>query len=212
MKFDKSQLLLYAVTDRSWSDETSFFTHIEIALKSGVTCLQLREKDLPLDKFLKEAKDVKKLCAKYDVPLIINDNLEVAIKSGADGLHVGQDDLQIEQLDDTIKDKLILGVSAHNINQAIDVQKNGADYIGVGAVFPTNTKSDAKDVPLDVLKKITGAVDIPSVAIGGINSLNINKLANTGISGVAVVSAIFAQPNIEAATKDLLIKSRGLFE
>lgn len=211
MKLDKTQLLLYAVTDRAWSDENTFYSHIELALKSGVTCLQLREKCLAKDKFIEEAKDVKQICNKYNVPLIINDNLEVAIKSGADGLHVGQDDLHLSKIDDAIKDKLIIGVSAQNKQQALEAQKYGADYIGIGAIFPTTTKSDAIDVPLNVLKKTTGAVSIPSVAIGGVDCSNINKLANTGISGVAVVSAIFAQPDIEVATKELLIKCRGLF-
>lgn len=204
-------MLLYAVTDRAWSDDDSFYSNIEKALKSGITCLQLREKELPIDKFTEEAKDVKKLCLKYDVPFIVNDNLEVAIRSKADGLHIGQNDQPINFVKDLVGDKLIIGVSAQTIDQAIEAEAHGADYLGLGAVFNTSTKLDAHDMPIDLIKKICSQVSIPTVAIGGINSNNIYKLENSGINGVAVVSGIFAQKNIEFATKNLLKLSRELF-
>lgn len=204
MKFDKKSLTLYAVTDRAWTGRLSFLEQIEAALKGGATSIQLREKDLPDDKFLEEALLVKKLCQKYNVLFYINDNVEVAVKCGADGIHIGQHDMPVKEARRLIGPDMILGVSAQTVEQAVKAQKDGADYLGVGAVFPTGTKKDADDVSLSTLRDICLAVDIPVVAIGGISKNNILQLKNTGIYGAAVVSAIFAQTNIEESTRELL--------
>lgn len=191
-------MLLYAVTDRSWTGRQTLYEQVEAALKGGVTCVQLREKKLDEAAFLDEAVEMKKLCAKYGVPLIINDNVDIAVKCGADGVHVGQSDMAAGNVRKAVGDKMIIGVSAQTVEQALAAQAAGADYLGVGAVFPTSTKSDAREVSRQALKDICAAVDIPVTAIGGINKNNILELSGTGVDGVALVSAIFAAEDIEA--------------
>lgn len=207
MKLDnsalKESLLLYAVTDRSWTGEKSLFEQVEETLKGGTTFLQLREKNLSDEEFKSEAEEIKKICAEYKVPFVINDNVELAKEIDADGVHVGQDDMNASNVRQIIGNDKILGVSVQTVEQAILAEKQGADYLGVGAVFSTSTKSDAIEVPYEMLQKICSAVKIPVVAIGGINKSNVNQLAKSGICGIAVISAIFAEKNILEATKEL---------
>lgn len=201
MNFTGKNLLLYAVGGADGKE--SFLTDLESALKGGITCFQLREKHLPFEEFLAEAKEVKKLCAKYSVPLIINDNIEIALSSGADGVHVGQDDMNIVEARKIAGDKLVIGVSAHNVEEALLAEKNGADYLGSGAVFGSRTKSNVHTLPLETLKNICASVKIPVVAIGGINKDNILQLSGSGIDGVALVSAIFGATDIESECRML---------
>lgn len=196
-------MLLYAVTDRSWVGKQTLYEQVESALRGGVTCLQLREKELDEAAFLEEAVEMKKLCAKYGVPFIINDNVQIALKCGADGVHVGQSDMAAGNVRRAVGDKMIVGVSAQTVEQALAAQAAGADYLGVGAVFPTSTKSDAREVSRQTLKDICAAVDIPVTAIGGINKGNMAELSGTGVDGVALVSAIFAAEDIEEECKIL---------
>ncbi|KXB57716.1 thiamine phosphate synthase [Gemelliphila asaccharolytica] len=205
----KENLLLYAVTDRRWANKQSLKEQIELSLKGGVTFLQLREKNLSEEEFLKEAKEIKALAKEYKVPFIINDNVDVAMKVDADGVHVGQDDKDAKEVRKIIGKNKILGVSAQTIKQAIKAEKDGADYIGVGAVFPTGTKKDAENLSIEILKKICQSVTIPVVAIGGITKENILKLKGSKIAGVALVSAIFASKDIKQdcqKLKELSIK------
>ncbi len=205
----KEDLLLYAVTDRRWANKQSLKEQIELSLKGGVTFLQLREKNLSEEEFLKEAREIKALAKEYKVPFIINDNVDVAMKVDADGVHVGQDDKDAKEVRKIIGKNKILGVSAQTIKQAIKAEKDGADYIGVGAVFPTGTKKDAENLSIEILKKICQSVTIPVVAIGGITKENILKLKGSKIAGVALVSAIFASKDIKQdcqKLKELSIK------
>ena len=203
MKCDRQTMRLYAVTDRAWVGRQTLPEQVEAALKGGATCVQLREKELDGTALLEEAKVLAALCRRYGVPLIINDNVEVALASGADGVHVGQDDLTVEQVRRLAGDRLIVGVSAHTVEQALAAQAGGADYLGVGAVFATATKSDAHVLPRETLAEICRAVDIPVVAIGGIGEDNLLQLAGTGVDGVALVSAIFSAPDIEGQCRKL---------
>lgn len=203
MKCDRQTMRLYAVTDRAWVGRQTLPEQVEAALKGGATCVQLREKELDGAAFLEEAKVLAALCRRYGVPLIINDNVEVALASGADGVHVGQDDLTVEQVRRLAGDRLIVGVSAHSVEQALAAQAGGADYLGVGAVFTTATKSDAHVLPRETLAAICRAVDIPVVAIGGIGEDNLLQLAGTGVDGAALVSAIFSAPDIEGQCRKL---------
>ena len=203
MKCDRQTMRLYAVTDRAWVGRQTLPEQVEAALKGGATCVQLREKELDGAAFLEEARTLAALCRRYGVPLIINDNVEVALASGADGVHVGQDDLTVEQVRRLAGDRLIVGVSAHSVEQALAAQAGGADYLGVGAVFATATKSDAHVLPRETLAEICRAVDIPVVAIGGISADNLLQLAGTGVDGVALVSAIFSAPDIEGQCRRL---------
>jgi len=196
-------LQLYAVTDSRWLNGAALAEAVEKALAGGVTCVQLREKHLPFDEFLRTAQKIKSLCQNYHVPFIVDDNLDIALACDADGLHIGQNDMPAAKARKLLGPDKILGVSAQTVEQAIAACRDGADYLGVGAVFPTGTKTDAVEVPLDTLKAITAAVDIPVVAIGGINADNIAELAGTGIAGAAVVSAIFAQDDIKKAAANL---------
>ncbi len=206
MKLDKKDMLLYAVTDRLWLGGRTLAEQVEEALRGGATLIQLREKNMDKEEFLKEAFEIKALCQKYKVPFIINDEVDVAVKCGADGIHVGQHDMAAGMVRSEIGPDMLLGVSAQTVEQALLAEKNGADYLGVGSVFTTSTKLDADSVTFDTLKEICAAVSIPVVAIGGICADNILKLSGAGIDGVAVVSAIFAQQDIEKATREL----RGL--
>ncbi|MFR2821652.1 MAG: thiamine phosphate synthase [Thomasclavelia sp.] len=203
MKLNKQSLLLYAVTDRKWSDNDTFYTHIEESLEGGVTFLQLREKNLDTDSFFKEAITIKELCKKYNVPFIINDNVEIALKSNADGIHVGQDDMNAKAVRKLIGNDKILGISVQTVEQALLAQEQGANYLGVGSIFTTTSKDDAKNVSINTLKEICNAVNIPVVAIGGIDKDNIKQLSKTGINGIAVISAIYANKNIKEATATL---------
>lgn len=211
MKCDKKSLLLYAVTDRTWLNGETLYEQVEEAIKGGVTFVQLREKSLDEKSFLKEALEIQILCKKYNIPFVINDNVEIARKINADGVHVGQSDMKAENVRAILGNDKILGVSAQTVEQALYAQKEGADYIGVGAVFPTGSKLDADNVSLDTLKEICSAVNIPVVAIGGIGIENVSKLKNSGISGIAVISAIFASDDIELATKNLKGETKKLF-
>ena len=197
MKFAESMLRLYAVTDRSWVGTQALYEQVEAALRGGVTCVQLREKELNDTDFLAEAKELKILCARYGVPLIINDNVELALKVDADGVHVGQEDMDARDVRGLIGPAKILGVTAKTIEQAQKAQLAGADYLGSGAVFGSTTKPNAKPMSRELLQTICASVSIPVVAIGGIHRGNIASLAGTGIRGAAVVSGIFAAADIE---------------
>lgn len=203
MKFAKEDLLLYAVTDRHWLKDETLENQVEKALQGGATFLQLREKSLDDDIFLAEAKEIQKLCKKYQVPFVINDNVDIALAIDTDGVHVGQSDMEALDVRKRLGPDKIIGVSAQNVQQALLAQKHGADYLGVGAVFPTGSKDDAEDVSFETLKAICQAVDIPVIAIGGITKENVSELKGSGICGIAVISAIFAQKDIKAATKEL---------
>ena len=193
MKCDKKDLLLYAVTDRNWLHGETLYEQVEKALKGGATFVQLREKQLDQEHFLEEAKEIKKLCKQYHVPFVINDNVEIAVLMDADGVHVGQSDMEAGNVRKMLGDDKIIGVSAQTVEQAVLAQQRGADYLGVGAVFPTGSKDDADDVSHETLKAICEAVQIPVIAIGGISKNNVMELAGSGICGIAVISAIFAQ-------------------
>ena len=189
MKFDREDLLLYAVTDSRWLNGERLYDQVEKALKGGATFIQLREKELDQEHFFEEAVEIKELCARYHVPFVINDNVEIALKMDADGVHVGQDDMEAGDVRKKIGNDKIIGVSAQTVEQAIKAQERGADYLGVGAVFPTGSKDDAEDVSFDTLKAICQAVDIPVIAIGGITKDNVKELSGSGICGIAVISA-----------------------
>lgn len=197
MRLKKESLLLYGVTDRSWTGRQTLMEQVESAIKGGATCIQLREKELDEGTFLKEATAMRELCRRHKVPFIINDNVEIAIQCQADGIHVGQKDMEAGNVRALVGEKMIIGVSAQTVEQAETAQRAGADYLGVGAVFSTSTKKDARNVSYETLKKICSAVSIPVVAIGGINRKNMMELSGSGVAGVAVVSAIFAAENIE---------------
>lgn len=199
----KEDLLLYAVTDRSWLNGETLYAQVEKALKGGVTFVQLREKALDEQAFLEEAKEIQKLCAQYHVPFVINDNVEIAAQIGADGVHVGQSDMEAGDVREKLGPDRIIGVSAQTVEQAVRAQERGADYLGVGAVFPTGSKADAVEVSHETVRAITEAVDIPVIAIGGITKDNVSELSGTGICGIAVISAIFAQTDIEGAARVL---------
>lgn len=203
MKCDEKYMLLYAVTDRTWVGEKTLYQQVEEALRGGVTCVQLREKDMSDGEFLQEAKEIHALCQQYGVPFIVNDNVEIAVACGAEGIHVGQEDMAAGDVRRRVGDGVILGVSVHTVEEAQDAVRNGADYLGLGAVFPTSTKTDVDQMPNETLRAICDAVDVPVVAIGGINSGNIGKLAGSGVDGVALVSAIFSAANIESTCQEL---------
>ncbi len=203
MKCDKRHMLLYAVTDRAWTGKQTLYEQVEAALKGGVTCVQLREKELDETAFLQEAKELCALCRRYGVPFLVNDNVEIAIACGADGIHVGQEDLAAGEVRHQVGDDMILGVSVHTVEEACQAVRDGADYLGLGAVFPTSTKTDVEQMPNETLRAICDAVDVPIVAIGGINRGNILKLAGSGVDGVALVSAIFSAEDIEGTCREL---------
>ena len=203
MGLNKSDLLLYAVTDRSWLGGHTLYQDVEAAIKGGATFIQLREKKLDEEHFLEEAKEIKELCKKYRVPFVINDNVDIALAMDADGVHVGQSDMEAGMVREKLGPDKIIGVSAQTVEQAILAEQKGADYLGVGAVFPTGSKDDAVEVSHDTLKAICEAVHIPVIAIGGISTGNVMELSGSGICGIAVISAIFAKPDIETAAKEL---------
>ncbi len=198
MKCDKRSMRLYAVTDRAWVGRQSLYQQVEAALKGGATCVQLREKEMNDQDFLAEALEIAALCKRYGVPFFINDNVEVAVKCKADGVHVGQEDMAAAQVRQQVGDHMMIGVSAHSVEEALEAVKNGADYLGVGAMFSTSTKKDVQLLSKAVLRDICAAVTVPVVAIGGISKANISQLAGSGVDGVALVSAIFAAEDIES--------------
>lgn len=202
-KLDNKDLLLYAVTDRAWLGDHTLPEQVEASLKGGATMIQLREKHLDHDAMRAEALELKALCHRYNVPFIVNDDVALAVEVDADGVHVGQHDLDAAKTRALIGPNRILGVSAQTVEQALFAQEAGADYLGVGAVFPTSTKDDADAVSFDTLRAICAAVRIPVVAIGGIGAHNLPSLRGLGLCGVAVVSAIYAQNDICAATAQL---------
>ena len=196
-------MLLYAVTDRTWSGEQTLYEQVEAALKGGVTCVQLREKELDEAAFLQEAKDICALCRRYHIPFIVNDNVDIAVACGADGIHVGQEDMVAGEVRRRVGDAMILGVSVHTVDEARQAVHDGADYLGLGAVFPTSTKADADQMTSETLRDICSAVDVPIVAIGGINRDNLLSLAGSGVDGAALVSAIFSAEDIERNCQEL---------
>ena len=197
MKCSKEMMLLYAVTDRMWTGRQTLMEQVEDALKGGATCMQLREKELDEDAFLQEAMEMKALCEKYHVPFFVNDNVEIAVKCKADGIHVGQSDMVAAQVRQKVGEDMMIGVSVHSVEEALEAVRNGADCLGVGAMFSTSTKADADVLTKETLRAICEAVDIPVVAIGGISKENMAELKGTGVDGVALVSAIFAAEDIE---------------
>lgn len=203
MKSDRENLLLYAVTDRHWTGRETLRQQVEAALRGGVTFVQLREKNMEHDAFRKEALEIRDLCRACGVPFVLDDDVALAMEVDADGIHVGQSDMEAGDVRALIGPDRILGVSACTVEEAVRAEQRGADYLGVGAVFPTGSKDDARPVTHETLRKICEAVSIPVIAIGGITEQNVMELAGSGICGVAVISAIFGQPEIESATKRL---------
>ncbi len=210
MKIERRQLLLYAVTDRSFTQAGTLYEQIEDALAGGVTMVQLREKHLDPDAFVDEAIEIKALCHRYNVPLIVNDNIEVALKSGADGVHVGAEDTPVSEIRKMAGENFIIGATAKTVEQAQAAQAAGADYLGVGAVFPSPTKKNAVRITTGQLHEICMSVSIPAVAIGGICLDNIDSLQGGGMAGVAVISGIFGAKNIKTAAADLKKKAEAL--
>ena len=208
----KKELMLYAVTDRHWLGEETLYDQLKNALDGGATFVQLREKKLDREDFLAEALEIQKLCKKYGVPFVINDEVSIAKDIDADGVHVGQSDMEAMDVRKVLGPDKILGVSAQTVEQAIIAEKHGADYLGVGAVFATGSKDDADDVSHETLKAICEAVSIPVIAIGGITKDNVSELAGSGICGVAVISAIFGQNDIKKATEDLKASVEKMLE
>lgn len=203
MKCGKKELQLYAITDRHWLNGRSLYEVVKESLDGGVTFLQLREKQLDEDHFLEEAKKLQGLCSEYNVPFIINDNVEIALAINADGVHIGQSDMEMKEAREKLGPDKIIGVSAHTKEEALLAQAQGADYLGVGAVFPTSSKDDAESVSYETLKEICDVVSIPVVAIGGITRENLHQLSGSGISGISVISAIYAQSDIKEAAREL---------
>ena len=210
MKCKEEYMRLYAVTDRMWTGKQTLMEQVEDALKGGATCVQLREKELDEESFLQEAYEMKALCEKYGVPFFINDNVEIAIKCKADGIHVGQDDMEASNVRALVGEEMMIGVSVNCVEQALAAVQAGADCLGVGAMFSTATKLDADSVSFETLKEICNAVDIPVVAIGGISKENMMQLKGTDVDGVALVSAIFGAENIEEECKELRLLSEAM--
>ena len=208
----KEDLLLYGITDRYWLDGRNLADDVELALKGGTTMLQLREKDLDEENFYKEAVEIKSLCERYKIPFIINDNVQLAVKVGADGVHVGQNDMVAQDVRALIGPDKILGVSTQTVEEAILAEKMGADYLGVGAVFPTGSKDDCWVLSHELCRDICSAVKIPVVAIGGITKDNIKMLKGLGFAGISVISAIFAQKNIEEACRALHAETSAMLD
>lgn len=211
-KLKKEDLLLYAVTDRHWLNGETLYSQVEKTLEGGTTFVQLREKEMDEEHFLEEAKEIKKLCAEYNVPFVINDNVDIALEMDADGVHVGQSDMEAGDVRAKLGSDKIIGVSAQTVEQALLAQERGADYLGVGAVFHTDSKADAAEVSHETLKAICEAVDIPVIAIGGISKDNVENLAGSGICGIAVISAIFAEKDIKGATEELKKRTQKMVE
>lgn len=203
MNCDKKDLLLYAVTDRHWLNGRSLRQVVEESLDGGVTMVQLREKQLEEGIFLEEAKELQRLCRQRHIPFLVNDNVDIALAMNADGVHVGQSDMEALDVRKKLGPDKIIGVSAQTVEQAVLAERHGADYLGVGAVFPTSSKDDAVEVPFETLKAICEAVSIPVIAIGGITKDNVKELSSSGICGIAVISAIYGQKDIKKASEEL---------
>ena len=210
MRCDRKTVRLYAVTDRAWVGQGTLGDQVEQALRGGVTCVQLREKSLGVPAILVEAEEIGALCRSYGVPFLINDRVEIALQCGADGVHVGQKDRAAREVRRLLGPNRILGVSARTVEQAVQAERDGADYLGVGAVFSTSTKADAMPVSYETLQAICRAVSIPVVAIGGIQRENLLSLTGSGVDGVALVSAIFAAPDVETASRELRALSEAM--
>lgn len=208
MNCTKESLLLYAVTDRHWLGEETLYDQVKKALDGGATFIQLREKHMEREALKEEALEIQKLCREYHVPFVLDDDVELAVEIGADGVHVGQHDMEAGSVRDLLGPDKILGVSAQTVEEALLAEREGADYLGVGAVFPTGSKDDAEEISHKTLKDICDAVKIPVIAIGGITRDNVKNLSGSGIVGIAVISAIFAKPDIEKATEDLKTQTK----
>ena len=203
MKCKPEWMRLYAVTDRAWLRGQTLYEQVEAALRGGVTCVQLREKELDAETFLREAFELRDLCRGYGVPFIVNDAVDIAVKVRADGVHVGQSDMAARDVRALVGPDMLLGVSAKTVEQALAAEAAGADYLGTGALFSTSTKQDASCITFDTARAICAAVDIPVTGIGGITPENLPELAGLGLDGVALVSAIFAAPDIEQRCREL---------
>lgn len=203
MRIGREQLLLYAVTDRSMTNENNLAAQVEEAILGGATLVQLRDKSLSYDELIQEATKLHELTLRYRIPLIINDNLEAVREVKAEGIHLGLSDMAVRDARRILGEEKIIGASAHTVEEALTAQADGADYLGVGAVFSSSTKKDARPLSRETLTAICQAVSIPVVAIGGITKENLSFLMNTGIDGVAVVSALFAEKNVKAAARQL---------
>lgn len=212
MKCTEEMMRLYAVTDRAWVGKQSLAEQVESALRGGVTCVQLREKELDEERFLREAEEIFTLCKRYRVPFFINDNVALALRCHADGVHVGQDDMDVAEVRRLVGQEMMIGVSVHTVEEARTAAEGGADYLGVGAMFATSTKTDASLVTKETLRAICDAVSIPVVAIGGINKSNLLELAGTGVDGVALVSAIFSAADIATECRLLYGLSQEMAE
>lgn len=211
MKLSAESLRLYAVTDRTWLNGRTLAECVKESIAGGATMIQIREKSLGYEEFKSQALEIQAICTENHIPFIVNDNVELAREISADGVHVGQEDMNAVNVRKLIGAGKILGVSVRNSDEAITAERNGADYLGAGAVFHTGTKLDAADVSHETLREICESVKIPVVAIGGISAGNIHLLADSGIEGVAVISAIFAQDDIRGATRELLRLSEKYF-
>lgn len=205
MNFSKQTLKLYALTDRSCHPELSLGEQVRQAIEGGATCIQLREKHADFETFLQEAKELVTICHAYDVPLIINDNLDIALQAGADGVHLGQDDLDLASARSKAG-SLLIGISAHSKEEAVAAQNGGADYLGSGALFNTSSKADVHTLPIETFRQICQAVEIPVVGIGGITLENLDQLEKTGMAGPAIIQGIFGQPEITRACQKLAAK------
>ena len=203
MKFDRDNLLLYAVTDRAWVGRQTLLEQIESALAGGVTLVQLREKRMSGEDLVREAREVRALCHRYGVPLILNDDVDAALASGADGIHVGAEDLPVRSVRERVGQGMIVGATAKTVAQAQAAEAAGADYLGVGAVFPSPTKQNAIRITAEELRTICASVSIPAVAIGGITRENLGELRRCGMAGIAVVSALFSAADIRTAARAL---------
>lgn len=208
---DRKNLQLYAITDSHWLNGRTLYSVVKESLEGGVTFLQLREKELDEEHFLEEARELQKLCREYQVPFVINDNVDIAAAINADGVHVGQSDMEAGDVRAKLGPDKIIGVTAKTVEQAVLAQERGADYLGVGAVFHTDSKADAKEISFDTLKDICRAVSIPVIAIGGITEENVRELAGSGICGIAVISAIYAQSDIKKVAESLKNETCRMF-
>ena len=208
----KKELMLYAVTDRHWLGDETLYDQVKKALDGGATFVQLREKKLDREDFLAEALEIQKLCKKYGVPFVINDEVSIAKDIDADGVHVGQSDMAAAKVRERVGEDMMIGVSAHTVQEALDAVAHGADCLGVGAAFATHTKEDVNVLPRQTLIDICNAVDVPVVAIGGIHKDNILQLRGTGVDGVALVSAIFSAKDIEAECRELRALSEQIIK
>lgn len=212
MRFQKEMLLLYAVTDRAWVGTKSLYEQVEAAINGGVTMVQLREKELSKEAFLKEAMELKMLCHEKGIPFIVNDDVDIALACGADGVHVGIEDAPVSEIRKRVGTEFIIGATAKTVEQAKQAQEAGANYLGVGAIFPSPTKKNAVRITKEQLQEIRRAVELPIVAIGGINKDNMDVLKDTKVNGVALVSEIFSSEDIEKNARERKAQIRSILE